>query len=78
LDLERDKLYQRRGKVASLEQLQEIAARCSHFRNEEQNIENSSLYFTASCENCKHFTREHTCELDLIDKILISMPKDEC
>lgn len=26
-----------------------------------------------SCENCIHFTRDHKCDIDLVDKVLSSL-----
>ncbi len=30
-----------------------------------------------SCTNCIHFTNKHSCELDLIDKVLSSMAMEQ-
>jgi len=63
--------------MASKEQLNKIAIFCDKYRNKNR-ASDGSLKMSAqeerkSCTNCTHFTKDHTCELDLIDKVLSSL-----
>ncbi|MEW9123553.1 MAG: hypothetical protein AB2421_12670 [Thermotaleaceae bacterium] len=59
--------------MASKEQLHAIASQCSKFRNVYQGgLHSATFPSQVNCENCAHFTREHKCELDLIDEILVN------
>ena len=63
--------------MESREQLMKIAHNCSRYDREADAAFASSVNIMGkeeiSCESCGHFTREHTCELDLIDPILSNM-----
>lgn len=56
--------------MASKEQLQAVASNCSQFRSVFEGTFTSSVQPNSSCENCKHFTRNHKCDINLVDKIL--------
>ncbi len=63
--------------MASKEQFEQIASRCSQFKNAydgyfKSGME-SSLEQEPNCEKCIHFTHDHKCELNLIDEILSNM-----
>ncbi|NLY76555.1 MAG: hypothetical protein GX080_00520 [Tissierellia bacterium] len=61
--------------MASKEQLRKIAIYCDSYAPVEENrlrLKSNAGKFE-SCENCKHFTKEGRCELDLIDKVLSSL-----
>ena len=59
------------------DQLRKIALSCSQYRisyDSSLRSEGDMLGETImTCENCKHFTSKHQCELDLIDEILSNM-----
>lgn len=62
--------------MASLEQFRKIAVHCDKYNLDENNASslksmNEQKY--ESCTNCTHFTNEHKCELNLIDKVLSSL-----
>ncbi|MBC8590038.1 hypothetical protein [Wansuia hejianensis] len=63
--------------MASKDQLRKIAIYCDKYKckihDEEVSLKNISDVEYESCTNCVHFTKEHTCDLDLIDKILSSL-----
>ncbi len=63
--------------MASKEQLKKIALYCDEYNcklhDEEVSLKNISDVQYESCTNCSHYTEEHTCDLDLIDKILSSL-----
>ncbi|HLS53713.1 MAG TPA: hypothetical protein VK031_07050 [Tissierellaceae bacterium] len=67
--------------MASKDQLRKIAIYCDEYRNrihdEEVSLKNMAQAEHVSCTNCVHFTREHTCELDLIDKVLSSLAMEQ-
>lgn len=61
--------------MTSKEQLRKIAIYCDSYTPREANQLKSQGNHNPveSCENCKHFTRERKCDLDLIDKVLSSL-----
>lgn len=63
--------------MESKEQLNKIAVYCNSYRckihDEEVSLKNIAEVERASCTNCVHFTDEHTCDLDLIDKVLSAL-----
>lgn len=63
--------------MASKDQYNKIAIYCSRYdckiHDEEISLKNFTEIEKESCTNCSHFTRDHTCELDLIDKVLSSL-----
>lgn len=62
--------------MASLEQFRKIAVHCDKYNLDEDSsnsLKSMSEQKYESCTNCTHFTSEHTCELDLIDKVLSSL-----
>lgn len=52
----------------------EVAKNCSAFapKNETNTFTNSSSESGVSCTNCRHFTENKYCELDLYDQILVN------
>lgn len=64
--------------MESKEQLQQVAIHCSHFMQVSEGGLQSSVRSNTSCENCKHFTKDHRCDIDLIDKVLVNIPRHEC
>ena len=62
--------------MASIEQFRKIAVHCSQYSLDEgitgflTNISDEKF---ESCTNCEHFTNGHSCDLDLIDKVLSSL-----
>lgn len=67
--------------MASKDQLNKIAIYCNKYdckiHDEEISLKNYTEIEKASCTNCRHFTRDHTCELDLIDKVLSSLSMEQ-
>lgn len=67
--------------MESKDQLNKIAIYCNSYRckihDEEVSIKNLAEVERESCTNCVHFTRKHTCELDLIDKVLSSLAMEQ-
>ena len=67
--------------MASIDQLNKIAIYCDQynckFHDEEISLKNYSQVERKSCTNCSHFTKNHTCQLDLIDKILSSLAMEQ-
>ncbi|TCO76426.1 hypothetical protein [Marinisporobacter balticus] len=59
--------------MASSEQLQAVAENCSQFRSVYEGTFTSEIGANCTCENCKHFTKAHKCDIDLVDKILIKI-----
>lgn len=63
--------------MASKEQLRKIAIYCDdyspHGEDELKNISQAYDEKFESCENCRHFTKEGKCNIDLIDKVLSSL-----
>ncbi|QZY54260.1 hypothetical protein [Crassaminicella profunda] len=57
--------------MASREQLQAVASNCSQFRNTNEGAFTSSTGGNRTCENCKHFTKQGKCDINLVDEILI-------
>ncbi|MTI46765.1 hypothetical protein [Sporosalibacterium faouarense] len=59
------------------DQLMKVAKSCSQYNFEEDSSLRSDVSIMGetakSCENCVHFTAEHKCDIDLIDKILTNM-----
>ncbi|WZL73782.1 hypothetical protein QBE52_03335 [Clostridiaceae bacterium 35-E11] len=64
--------------MASKEQLQAVANHCSQFQSVHEGTFQASLLSDRTCENCKHFTKEHQCDIDLVDEVLSTMANDEC
>ena len=62
------------------EQLMKIANNCSAYNFEHNSSLRSEAKImgetTRSCENCIHYTKNHRCDIDLIDEILSSMAMD--
>ncbi len=62
------------------EQLMKIANNCSAYNFEQDASLRSEAQIlgetTKSCENCIHYTKDHRCDIDLIDEILSSMAMD--
>lgn len=67
--------------MASKDQLNKIAIYCDRYNckihDDEISLKNIAEVERESCTNCTHFTHEHTCELDLIDKVLSSLSMEE-
>lgn len=67
--------------MESKDQLNKIAVFCDEYQcrihDEEISLKNIAEVEKESCTNCKHFTRDHTCQLDLIDKVLSSMAMEQ-
>lgn len=63
--------------MASKEQLQKIALYCDEYNckihDDEVSLSNITEVQNKSCTNCVHFTKNHNCQLDLIDKVLSSL-----
>lgn len=62
--------------MASIEQFRKIAVHCNEYTMDESDLgalKNTSEDKYESCTNCSHFTNDHTCRLDLIDKVLSSL-----
>ncbi|MDF2546624.1 MAG: hypothetical protein K0R93_1522 [Anaerosolibacter sp.] len=59
--------------MASKEQLHAVASLCSEYSPVEGSGLTSSAQYPISCENCGHFTKEHKCDIDLVDEILVDM-----
>lgn len=63
--------------MPSKDQLRKVAIYCDKYSNSEDRGELSLRSDIGekqeSCTNCTHFTREHRCELNLINKTLSSM-----
>lgn len=67
--------------MASKEQLRKIPIYCEEYyckiHDDEVSLKNMIDVEYKSCTNCIHFTNKHSCELDLIDKILSSMAMEQ-
>ena len=67
--------------MESKDQLNKIAIYCDKYKckihDEEISLKNIAEVERESCTNCVHFTRDHTCELDLIDKVLSSLAMEQ-
>ena len=63
--------------MESKDPLNKIAMYCDKYNckihDEEVSLKNIAEVERESCTNCIHFTDEHKCELDLIDKVLSSL-----
>lgn len=63
--------------MASKEQLQKIALYCDEYNckihDDEVSLSNITEVQNKSCTNCVNFTKNHNCQLDLIDKVLSSL-----
>ena len=67
--------------MESKDQLRKIAIYCDSYNPEE----NTNLTFSSStneknvesCTNCRHYTENKNCELDLIDKVLTSLSMEQ-
>lgn len=64
--------------MASKEQLKKVANNCSRHRYkfDDERLRssvNSYGYVEKSCENCIHFTKEHKCDINLVDEILSNL-----
>lgn len=63
--------------MASKEQLMKVALYCDEYKTDENSSIQSSvdpcINNMKSCENCTHFTANHKCDINLVDKILSSM-----
>lgn len=64
--------------MASKEQLRKVANNCSRHRYtfDDERLRSSVNpygYVEKSCENCIHFTKEHECDIDLVDEILSNL-----
>lgn len=63
--------------MASKEQLRKVATHCDEYNmSEDFSVELSSDFSVEnikSCENCIHFTKDHKCDIDLVDKVLSSL-----
>lgn len=63
--------------MASREQLRKIAIYCDAYDPREDKDPGLKAGLDGdkydSCENCRHFTREGSCDLDLIDQVLSSL-----
>ncbi len=53
---------------------EDVAQRCSAFvaKQDSNTFSNSTSEKTVSCTNCKHFSQEKYCELDLYDQIVVN------
>ncbi len=62
---------------ANREQLMKVARNCTAYRYKQDSDLKSNVKIlgetTRSCENCRHFTEDHQCDIDLIDEILSDM-----
>lgn len=67
--------------MVSKDQLNKIAIYCDEynckFHDEEISLKNYAQVKRESCTNCSHFTKDHTCDLDLIDKVLSSLAMEQ-
>ena len=67
--------------MASKDQLNKIAIYCDEYNcrihDDEISLKNFAEVEKESCTNCSHFTKDHTCELDLIDKVLSSLAMEQ-
>ena len=67
--------------MSSKDQLNKIAMYCDEYHcsihDDEISLKNFTEAEKESCTNCSHFTENHTCELDLIDKVLSSLSMEE-
>jgi len=61
--------------MASKEQLRKIEIYCDSYapKNSDGIKSQTGNEPFESCENCKHFTKEGKCDIDLIDKVLSSL-----
>ncbi|MFZ5968221.1 MAG: hypothetical protein ACOYVK_13740 [Bacillota bacterium] len=59
--------------MASRDQLHAVASLCSEFDNVRGNEMTSAIGYNVTCENCRHFTKDHKCDIDLVDEILVNM-----
>ncbi|WP_053955815.1 hypothetical protein [Inediibacterium massiliense] len=64
--------------MASKEQLQLVAHNCSQYDSKSGNSFTSAVETQISCETCKHFTKNHKCDIHLVDPILSRINNDEC
>lgn len=59
------------------DQLMKVARNCTAYKYEQESSLRSDVKIlgetTRSCENCRHFTEDHQCNIDLIDEILTDM-----
>jgi len=64
--------------MQSREQLRKVAIYCDEYNpHADDSLKSASGYEDTSCVYCSHFTREKTCDLDLIDPILSSLAMEE-
>lgn len=64
--------------MASREQFRKIATYCDKYSSQRENLmelRSGDMETKESCLNCIHF-ENHSCELDLIDKVLSSLSMD--
>lgn len=60
--------------MASRDQLKQVASRCSQYGfGGGESFTSGTGDVASSCENCKHFSSSHKCELNLTDKILSNL-----
>ncbi|WP_026894480.1 hypothetical protein [Clostridiisalibacter paucivorans] len=63
--------------MANETQLRQVALRCSQYElNARGSIESSIGVMgeeVRSCENCKHFTEDKKCDINLVDEIISNM-----
>ncbi|QEK13115.1 hypothetical protein FQB35_12735 [Crassaminicella thermophila] len=62
--------------MASKAQLQAVAANCSQFQSVEEGAFTSSVQSSRTCENCKHFTKDNKCDINLVDEILENLTNE--
>jgi hypothetical protein len=66
--------------MASKEQLRKVALYCDEYSSnldKRQSLTSSFEEKYENCTNCKHYTKEGKCDLNLIDKVLTSMSMDQ-
>lgn len=66
--------------MASLEQFRKIAIYCDSYSPKttyNSSLTSSTMMERDSCTNCKHFTNQKYCDLDLIDKVLSSLSMEQ-
>lgn len=63
--------------MASQDQLRKVALYCDKYdckyHDDEISLKNISEVEHQSCTNCVHFSSDHTCDLDLVDKVLSAL-----
>lgn len=63
--------------MASKDQLRKVAIYCDEYTPIDDSSLKSEINTTdlnvKSCENCKHFTREGKCNINLVDKVLSNL-----